>query len=105
MWFKKTEIKKDEQIKKIVDILSSCHHLVEVYVNQLRDNNVDYRFLDMTTGYYWQISTKKNKVTIKTGDVIVIPKSPEELYKMLDIEINKSMFYEIQKQSILKINK
>lgn len=101
MWFNKKEIKKNEQLDKIINILSNCHHLVEVSVNQLINKNIDYRFLDMITGYYWQISLKDNTVTIKTGDVILIPKTTQELYKMLDIEISKSMIYETQKQSLL----
>lgn len=101
MWFKKKEIKQNEQIQKIVDILSNCHHLVEVSVNQLKNKKIDYRFLDMMTGYYWQISVRENTVTIKTGDVILIPKTSHELYRMLDIEINKSMMFELQKQSLL----
>lgn len=100
MWNKKKP-KKNEQLEKVVEILSNCHHLVEVYVNQLINKSIDFRFLDMMTGYYWQISFKQNTVTIKTGDVIVIPKNTEELYKMLDIEINKSMIYETNKQNLL----
>lgn len=103
MWLKK-EIKKNEQLEKVVDILSSCHHLVKVSVNKLINRKVAYRFLDMTTGYYWQISYIQNTVTIKTGEVVLSPMDTQELFKMLEIEITKSAIYETQKQTILAKN-
>ena len=101
MWFNKKETKKNEQLYKIIEILNNCHHLVEVSTQQLLNKNINYRFFDMIAGYYWQISLNNNTVTIRTGDVVLIPKNTEELYKMLDIEISKSMIYETQKQSLL----
>lgn len=102
MWFnKKKSNNNNEQLIKVVNILVNCHHLCQVEVNQYVDKHIDYRFLDLLTGYYWQLSLKDNRVTIKTGNTILIPKTPEELYKMLDIEISKSMIYETQKQSLL----
>lgn len=106
MWFTKKIIIKDNlQIEKIVDILNNCHHLIQVEVNHWVNKKIDYRFLDMLTGYYWQISLQDKYVTIKTGNTVLIPKTSEELYKMLDIEISKSMIYETQKQSLLLKNK
>lgn len=101
MWNKKKAKINNEKMEKIVEILVNCHHLVKVSVNKFVNKKIDYRFLDMTTGYYWQISLRDNTITIKSGDIILIPHNSEELYKMLDIEINKSAVYETQKQSIL----
>lgn len=103
MWFKK-ENKNNEQLERIVDILNNCHHLVKVSPNKLINKKIDYRFLDMLTGYYWQISLSKNTVTIKTGDVVLTPKDSSELYKMLDIEISKSAIYQMNKQNIILRN-
>lgn len=102
MWNKKNKKEQsNEQLERVVEILSNCHHLVKVSVNTLINKKIDYRFLDMLTGYYWQISLKENTVTIKAGDVVLIPHDAQELFKMLEIEISKSVIYETQKQSVL----
>jgi CxxC motif-containing protein len=105
MWFKKELKSPNENIAKVISILSNCHHLVKVDVNKMINKNIDYRFLDMIAGYYWQISIKKEEITIKTGDVVLSPQSNEELFKMLDLEINKSMIYEMQKETLLIKNR
>jgi hypothetical protein len=78
---------------------------VKVDVNKMINKSIDYRFFDMIGGYYWQISINKEEITIKTGDVVLSPKSNEELFKMLDLEINKSMIYEMQKETLLIKNR
>lgn len=103
MWFKK-ENKNNEQLERIVDILNNCHHLVKVSPNKFINKKINYRFFDMLTGYYWQISLSKNTVTIKTGEVVLTPKDSSELYKMLDIEISKSAIYQMNKQNIIVRN-
>lgn len=106
MWFEKTRNNNEnEQMKRVVDILSNCNHLVNVSVNKFIDRRVDYRFLDMLTGYYWQISNKENIITIKAGNVVLTPKNSQELIKMLDIEITKSSVYELQKNNLLIVKK
>lgn len=102
MWFKKQNtIKTNEQLEKVIQILSNCHHLTRVCAKNCINSKIEYRFLDMLAGYYWQISIKQNRITIKTGDVILEPNTMQDLYKMLDIEINKSLIYEKQKQKLL----
>ena len=102
MWLKKQKIEQsNEQLERVVEILSNCNHLVKVSVNKLINKKIDYRFLDMLTGYYWQISFKENTVSIKTCDVVLSPYDSKELFKMLEIEITKSAIYETQKQNVL----
>ena len=103
MWFKNKNTKQsNEQLERVISILSNCEHLVLVTANKMTNKSVDYRFLDMTTGYYWQISSKDNAIYIKTGDTVLSPNDSKSLVKMLDIEIVKSAIYKSQKQIITK---